>query len=185
MRRAMNPSAMPRSCAPAMAQPQLTCEMPDIRRESPDQPAVRELLGALDRYLDGLYEPQHNHILSVEELLSAQVCFLVARQQGRPVGCGAFLRRPGEATTAGQAYGEIKRMMVQPAARGAGVGAALLARLEQQLADAGLELALLETGAAQVEAVRLYERAGYTRRAAFGGYPDNGLSLFFEKRLGR
>jgi putative acetyltransferase len=168
-----------------MAQPQLTREMLDIRRESPDQPAVREMLGALDGYLGGLYEPQHNHILSVEELLSAQVFFLVARQQGRPVGCGAFRRQPGEAATAGQAYGEIKRMMVQPAARGAGVGAALLARLEQQLANEGRTLALLETGAAQVEAVRLYERAGYSRRGAFGGYPDNGLSLFFEKRLGR
>jgi putative acetyltransferase len=32
--------------------------------------------------------------------------------------------------------------------------------------------------------VRLYERAGYVQRAAFGGYPDNGLSVFYEKRLG-
>jgi len=168
-----------------MAQPQFTRDMLDVRRESPDQPAVREMLGALDGYLGGLYEPQHNHILSVEELLSEQVFFLVARRQGCPVGCGAFRRQPGEAATAGQAYGEIKRMMVQPAARGAGVGAALLARLEQQLAEEGRQLALLETGAAQVEAVRLYERAGYSRRGAFGGYPDNGLSLFFEKRLGR
>jgi putative acetyltransferase len=184
MRRAMNPSAMLRSRAPAMAQSQLTRDMLDVRRESPDQPAVREMLGALDGYLGGLYEPQHNHILSVEELLTEQVFFLVARRQGCPVGCGAFRRQPGEAATAGQAYGEIKRMMVQPAARGAGVGAALLARLEQQLADEGRQLALLETGAAQVEAVRLYERAGYSRRGAFGGYPDNGLSLFFEKRLG-
>ena len=31
----------------------------------------------------------------------------------------------------------------------------------------------------------LHERAGYRRRAAFGAYPDNGFSLFYEKRLGR
>jgi putative acetyltransferase len=31
--------------------------------------------------------------------------------------------------------------------------------------------------------VRLYERSGYRRRSAFGGYPDNGLSLFYEKSL--
>ena len=49
--------------------------------------------------------------------------------------------------------------------------------------DQGLLLAQLETGAAQVDAVRLYERSGYTRCQAFGGYPDNGLSLFFEKHL--
>ena len=181
----MNPSAMPRFRAPAMAQSLLTREMLDIRRESPDQPQVRTLLRELDDYLGGLYEPQHNHILSVDELLAPQVFFLVARQQGRLVGCGAVRRLPGEAATAGEAYGEIKRMMVEPAARGSGIGAALLARLEQQLTDEGVGLSLLETGAAQTQAVGLYERAGYRRRAAFGGYPDNGLSLFYEKRLGR
>ena len=44
-------------------------------------------------------------------------------------------------------------------------------------------LALLETGRNQTEAVRLYERCAYTQRAAFGGYPDNGLSVFYEKHL--
>jgi putative acetyltransferase len=168
-----------------MPQSPLTRDMLDIRCESPDQPAVRDLLAALDDYLGGLYEPHHNHILSVDELLAPEVVFLVARQGGRVVGCGAMRRMPGEAATAGRAYGEIKRMMVDAAARGAGVGGALLARLEQHLADSGLGLALLETGAAQTQAVGLYERAGYRRRAAFGGYPDNGLSLFYEKKLGR
>jgi putative acetyltransferase len=42
---------------------------------------------------------------------------------------------------------------------------------------------LLETGGEQREAVRLYERCGYMRRPAFGGYPDNGLSWFYEKQL--
>ncbi len=181
----MNPSALPRPRAPAMASPQITCKTPDIRSESPDQPAVRALLSALDDYLGKLYEPQHNHILSVDELLAPQVLFLVARQQGRAVGCGAVRPMPGEPATAGQAYGEIKRMMVDAKARRSGIGAALLARLEQHLVDEGLGLVLLETGAAQTAAVNLYERAGYRTRAAFGGYPDNGLSLFFEKRLGR
>ena len=42
---------------------------------------------------------------------------------------------------------------------------------------------LLETGGAQTQAVRLYERCGYTLRGAFGGYPDNGLSVFYGKKL--
>jgi putative acetyltransferase len=42
---------------------------------------------------------------------------------------------------------------------------------------------LLETGRDQHEAVRLYERCGFVRRGPFGCYPDNGLSLFYEKRL--
>jgi putative acetyltransferase len=57
--------------------------------------------------------------------------------------------------------------------------------LESSLRAHGIERALLETGALQHEAVRLYERCGYRRRPAFGGYPDNGLSLFYEKALSR
>jgi putative acetyltransferase len=89
----------------------------------------------------------------------------------------------GEPATAGRAYGEIKRMMVDPRARGHGIGAALLAALEARLRGDGLELALLETGSTQHAAVALYRRAGYRPRGAFAGYPDNGRSLFLEKQL--
>jgi len=166
-----------------MAQHSITLQRLDIRRESPDQPQVRALLGALDAYLAGLYEPQHNHILDVLALLSPQVCFLVARQDERVLACGAYRRMPGEGATHGQPYGEVKRMMVDLPARGRGVGAALLGQLEARLRDEGLGLALLETGAAQRQAVSLYERCGYVRRTSFAGYPDNGLSLFYQRRL--
>ena len=46
-----------------------------------------------------------------------------------------------------------------------------------------VDLLLLETGAKQVEACRLYERLGYQPRGPFAGYPDNGASLFMEKQL--
>ena len=35
----------------------------------------------------------------------------------------------------------------------------------------------------QTEAMRLYEGCGYTASGAFGGYPDNGLSVFYGKAL--
>jgi putative acetyltransferase len=160
-----------------------------IRRESPDQPEVLTLLDALDRYLATLYPPEANHILAVDELLAPAVDFFVAREagaggrRGRVVGTGAVRRRAGEAATAGAPYGEIKRMMVDPACRGRGIGRRLLQALEASLLEQGLTLSLLETGRDQIEAVRLYECCGYTRRPAFGGYPDNGLSAFYGKRL--
>ena len=55
--------------------------------------------------------------------------------------------------------------------------------LEDLLRTQGISRALLETGAEQHAAVRFYERLGYLKRGPFGGYPDNGLSLFYEKRL--
>ncbi|GAB4113640.1 MAG: GNAT family N-acetyltransferase [Rubrivivax sp.] len=156
---------------------------PAIRQERPDHPQVIALLDGLDRYLDSLYPPEANHILDVRALLAPEVHFLVAEVDGAVVGCGAFRRMPGEPDTGGRPYGEIKRMVTAPAARGQGVGGALMRALEARLRAEGLPLALLETGEAQVEAVRLYERCGYRRRGPFGGYPDNGLSLFYEKSL--
>jgi putative acetyltransferase len=154
-----------------------------IRPERPDHPQVRAMLAELDAYLASLYEPEANHILDVEALLSPEIDFLVAERAGQLVGCGASRRMPGGANTLGKAYGEIKRMFVAPSARGLRIGQRLLATLEQRLRTAEVTLALLETGSDQHEAVRLYERSGYALRGAFGGYPDNGLSLFYEKRL--
>jgi putative acetyltransferase len=59
----------------------------------------------------------------------------------------------------------------------------LIEALEASMRARGLTLALLETGRDQHQAVRLYERCGYRRRGPFGGYPDNGLSLFLAKVL--
>jgi putative acetyltransferase len=154
-----------------------------IRRERPDQPQVVALLDALDRYLASLYPPEANHILDLQALQAPEVTFFVAREAGRVVGVGASRRRPGEAATAGRPYGEIKRMVVDPAHRGRRVGVRLLDAIESAIRDQRLGLAVLETGRDQLEAVRLYERCGYTRRTAFGGYEDNGLSVFYGKDL--
>jgi putative acetyltransferase len=154
-----------------------------IRPERADHPQVIALLDALDRYLGELYEPQANHILTIDELLAPEVSLFAAWQGERIVGTGAVRRRPGERDSAGRPYGEIKRMVVDPTLRGQRLGSRLLATLEDAMRAQGLALALLETGADQREAVRLYERCGYERRAAFGGYPDNGLSLFMQKQL--
>ena len=155
----------------------------EIRSERADHPQVVALLGALDRYLGELYEPDANHILSVSELLAPEVSFFVARQGEKIVGTGAVRRMPGDADTDGQRYGEVKRIFVDPAMRGQRIGERLLQTLEATLQEQGVALTLLETGSDQREAVRLYERCGYTRRGAFGGYPDNGLSLFMGKAL--
>jgi len=154
-----------------------------IRAERPDQPEVLALLAALDHYLASLYPPEANHILSVEALQAAEVGFFVARRQGRAVGTVACRCSPGEPATEGQSYGEIKRMVVDPEHRGLGIGQGLLAAAEAHARQAGCRQALLETGRDQAEAVRLYRAAGYTERGPFGGYPDNGLSLFMAKPL--
>jgi len=154
-----------------------------IRPERADHPQVVTLLAALDTYLATLYAPEANHILSVQQLLAPEVTLLAAWQGDRIVGTGAVRRMDGDADTADQPYGELKRMYVAPSLRGQRLAVRIVAALEEALRVQGITLALLETGRDQVQAVRLYERCGYARRGPFGGYPDNGLSLFYAKRL--
>jgi putative acetyltransferase len=163
----------------------MTATRPDlcIRSERADHPQVVPMLGALDAYLATLYAPEDNYLLDVQALLQPDVDFLVAALGSGLVGCGATRRMGAEPDTDGQPYGEIKRMFVEPAVRGQRIAEQVLAALEARLVAAGLKLATLETGRDQHEAIRLYERCGYVRRGPFGGYPDNGLSVFYQKRL--
>lgn len=100
--------------------------------------------------------------------------FLLARLDGRPVGCGAL--RPLDAST-----GEIKRMWIAPEARGIGLARRLLAALEACALDTGLTRVRLDTNRALNEAQSLYRKAGYRE---IGRYNDNAYADFwFEKDL--
>jgi putative acetyltransferase len=159
--------------------------VPDVQIDlvRPDEPGIVELLHELDDYLAGPYAPEHNHILDVQALLSPEVSLLAAREDSRWLGCGAIRRMPAESDTGGMPYAEAKRMYVRPQARGERLAEWLLERLEQLARERGVDRTLLETGRDQHAAIRLYERCGYRPRGPFGGYPDNGLSLFYEKCL--
>ena len=92
------------------------------------------------------------------------------------MGCGAIRRL--DADTA-----EIKRMYVEPGARGQGVGRAVLAALEAEGRRLGVTRIMLETGERQVEALALYSRAGFVRIPAFGEYVASPLSLCMGKEV--
>lgn len=141
---------------------------------------VRLLIGELDAELNGAYTPENRHGLSLARLFQPHVMFFIARVAGEAVGCGGVAFEDGLA--------EAKRMYVRPSARGRGVARAILARLEAEARARGAARLVLETGDAQESAIRLYERAGFTRCAAFGAYakmPPNEVahSVFFEQRI--
>jgi putative acetyltransferase len=153
-----------------------------IRPTPPDHPQVLALIAELDTYLHAIYAPDENHILDLAGLQHPSVTFLAAWQGDTVVGCGAVRMMPAEAATDGRPYGEIKRMFVSPASRGARIGRRILDALEALVHAQGMDRALLETGEELAEAARMYRTHGYVERASFGGYPDNGVSLFLEKR---
>ncbi|MDA2804139.1 GNAT family N-acetyltransferase [Nocardiopsis suaedae] len=95
---------------------------------------------------------------------------------GAAVGCGG-LRRLDASTY------EIKRMYVAPEWRGRRIGGLLVRALEEHARGLGALCMRLETGAEQPEAMRLYERCGYTRIDRFGPYADCELSVCYERVL--
>lgn len=100
--------------------------------------------------------------------------FVVATSDGEPVSCGGV-------RTLDPGVGEIKRMWVHQGWRGAGLGSRLLRHLEGVSADMGHGVVRLDTNATLVEAVAMYERAGYRR---IERYNDNPYAqAFFEKEL--
>ncbi|GAA2123836.1 GNAT family N-acetyltransferase [Glycomyces algeriensis] len=95
---------------------------------------------------------------------------------GEALGCGA-LRELDESSA------EVKRMYVVPESRGSGVAAALLAALEDAASAHGWTTVKLETGVAQPDAIRFYEREGYHRIPRFGHYADWDISVCYAKSL--
>ncbi|WP_374655667.1 GNAT family N-acetyltransferase [Dongia sp.] len=148
---------------------------PVIRIENPDQPEIRALLTASDAYHAALYPAESNHLVDISTLQGAETSFFVARVDGKAHGIGAILRQDG--------YAEVKRMFVDPKARGLKLGSRLLAALEADARAVGIRCLRLETGNRQPEAAALYRRAGFREIGPFGSYRPDPNSLFMEKNL--
>ncbi len=149
----------------------------EITQVAADSPEAVELIGELDAHLMGHpYPPQSRHAYSVEKLLREGVVFFVTRYEGQLAGCGGI-------KMFGADYGEVKRMFVRPDFRGKGMGKAMLARLAEYARSKGANVLRLETGIYEVEAIGLYERWGFERRAPFGEYVEDPMSVYFEKTL--
>lgn len=149
----------------------------EIVRARPDSPDSLQLLKALDEELQHHpYPPASRHAFSIEQLLQQDVAFFISAIEGQPAGCGGLKSFAPD-------YGEVKRMYVRPSHRGLGLGMAMLNHLSHYAQSQGLDVLRLETGIYQVEAIRLYERYGFQRRAPFGEYGIDPMSVYFEKRL--
>jgi DNA-binding MarR family transcriptional regulator/GNAT superfamily N-acetyltransferase len=100
--------------------------------------------------------------------------FLVMSSDGRPVGCGGV--QTIDARTA-----EIKRMWIDPAWRGLGLGRRMLERLEAAARGLARARIVLDTNETLTEAIAMYEQAGYR---SIERYNDNPYAQrWFEKSL--
>lgn len=149
----------------------------EITEVAPDSPEAVELIRELDAHLwTHPYPLQSRHAFSVDKLLHERVVFFVTRYDGQLAGCGGI-------KMFGTDYGEVKRMFVRPQFRGKGLGKAMLQRLAEYARSRDANLLRLETGIYEVEAIGLYEGWGFQRRAPFGEYVEDPMSVYFEKSI--
>jgi putative acetyltransferase len=143
----------------------------------PDCADAMSLLAELDEHLQAHpYPSESRHAFSVEKLLRENVAFFVTHYDGNAAGCGGL-------KLFGTEYGEIKRMYVRPARRGLGLGKAMINHLADYANGRRVKILRLETGIYETEAIGLYERCGFRRRAPFGEYKVDPFSMYFEKLI--
>lgn len=155
----------------------LAAAMVGIDVLDPRHPSARHCLRAfaaeLTRRFDGGFDPARSLPAREEDLRLPAGMMLVATLHAEPVGCVALRLRPG--------VGQIKRMWVDPAARGLGLGRRLLAEVEARAVAHGLHKVQLETNRLLTEAIALYRASGYEEVAPFNDEPY--AHHWFEKRL--
>lgn len=174
---------------PAARRPRLLAALAEVERslraglvaidvEDPHHPDVVSCFARYAEELDARFTAGFDATRSISadpaELSPPGGYCLVARLHGGAIGCGALKLH-------GTAPAELKRMWVDPDARGLGVGRRLLERLEALARDNDVTVLHLETNGALSEAIALYRSAGYTEVPAFNDEPY--AHHWFEKPL--
>jgi putative acetyltransferase len=143
----------------------------EIAIDDPRKPDIRSLLERHLTFSLSTTPPEHSFALDVDGLLDPTIMFCSYRVSGELLGIGAIKQLD-------PAHGEIKSMHTAAAARGRGVGRAMLTHLLGIARARGYTRVSLETGTmAEFAAARaLYESAGFVPCAPFADYkasPDN------------
>lgn len=147
-----------------------------IERETPDQPEVASFLEAADKRADTLYALQSRYGSGLPALLLAGVRYFVARECGQALGGGGYVRLAEDKA-------EMKRLFVDPNARGRGIGGSIVHAIERAAVKEGVQTLFLETGIKSAEALALHRKLGFQERPSFGNYEHDPLSVFMMKQL--
>jgi len=147
-----------------------------FREARPAQGAARQAVGQYFAEIGRRFgfEPDGEADRDAALLVPPAGVFLLAISDGAAVACGGL-------HTIGDGVGELKRMWVHEAWRGAGLGSRLLRELEDRARGLGHAVVRLDTNGALTEAISMYQRAGYR---PVDRYNDNSWAThFFEKSL--
>lgn len=149
-----------------------------IRADDPRAADVRALLRRHLEFAHSQSPPENVHALSTDGLLDPAVTFYSFRRDGELLAIGALKQ-----LEAGHA--ELKSMHTAEAARGRGIGRAMLGHLIETARGLAVRRVSLETGsvAAFAPARALYQSAGFTECGPFGDYQPSPYSFFMTLAL--
>ena len=149
-----------------------------VAQATPTQPPVRELLLRHFDLMRASSPAESCHVMEPEALLEKDAVLFAAWDGATVLGVGAL-------TVIAPGHGELKSMHTAEAARGRGVGRAILEALMAHADNIGLTRVSLETGSADLfaPARSLYVARGFARCPPFGGYVADPLSVFMTRTL--
>ena len=146
-----------------------------------DDPARADVTALLAEHLADMHatSPAESvHALDVTGLKVPGLSFWTARLDGVLLGCAAIKELDAQ-------HGEVKSMRTSTAARGTGVGSALLAHLLGVARGRGYRRLSLETGTQDyfLPARTLYAAHGFVACGPFADYAEDPYSAFFTLEL--
>lgn len=130
---------------------------------------------ALDQELESINGDENNLFIQFNKI-DKNTNAIVFYINKKAVGCGAFKKYDDETA-------EIKRMFVLLNYRGKGIALKILNELERWAIEMNYSKFILETGEKQPEAIRLYQKAGYSIIPNFGQYENINSSVCFNKSI--
>jgi len=149
-----------------------------ISADDPSRPDVQALLLRHREFALGQTPPEHSFALDVDGLLDPVITLVSFRADGGLLGIGAIKRLDSS-------HAEIKSMHTAGAARGRGIGRAILSHLLAVARSEGLRRVSLETGTTSgfAPARALYGSAGFVPCGPFGDYRPSQDNCFMTIEL--
>lgn len=144
-----------------------------------DDPRAADVRALLERHLSHARAnspPEAVHALDVDSLVDPAIVFFSFRRDGELLGVGAL-------KILSDNHAELKSMHTAAAARGRGIGGALVDHLVGVARARGIARVSIETGCqpAFAPARSLYASAGFEPCEAFGDYEPSPNSVFMTR----
>lgn len=159
----------------------MTTEIDPVPEIAVDDPRAEDVRALLERHLAFARSntpPEDVHALGIDGLVDPAVTFFSFRLRGELLGVGALKRLDRH-------HAELKSMHTAEAARGRGIGRAMVEHLVGVARQRGFRRVSIETGSTEAfaPARSLYARAGFEPCGPFGDYRPSPNSTFMTQSL--